>query len=113
MKVDNERLSKRLLALMQMGVCLVGRDGHIWIEEEPAIDGLSLSSELKRGGVRINSKIYGGILQALDTIDEALEKAGQPPLEEFYSKDIQFLGDPGIDRSRITQLGKTWGEGWL
>jgi len=106
--VNSEELAKRLLALGQYGCYLCGADGHIWIE--PVIDGESakqsyLHDLLKRAGVGLNCKIYGGVLEALDTIDEALRLAGKPSLLKGFPgwryDDELFLGDPGIGESRI------------
>jgi hypothetical protein len=102
-----ENLAERILALNDIGCSLIGRDGHIWIEENN-LDGdgdfvSELSLILKEAGVCLNSKIYGGILQALDTIDEALRLAGTNNLLNRYieNKDRIFFGDPGIGISRI------------
>lgn len=78
-----DTLSRRLLGAMQLGITLVGRDGHIWIETVGQGDDVYADFDdiLAAGGILINNKIYGGILQALDTIDEALRQCGHEPLE--------------------------------
>jgi hypothetical protein len=90
---DAEKRFRQLLGLMRLGCYLEGRDGHIWIEEwvpERDNDDLGdsgLAARLKAGGVMLNNKIYGGVLEALDTIDEALRRACHPPLAEVTAKD--------------------------
>jgi hypothetical protein len=100
-----ENLAERILALNDMGCSLIGRDGHIFIVENYFDDDYvsKLSIILKEAGVCLNNKIYGGILQALDTIDEALRLAGSKNLLERYieNKDRMFFGNPGIGVSRI------------
>jgi hypothetical protein len=103
-----ENLAKRLLALNDLGCYLIGRDGHIWIEE---INNSLFSEMLKIAGVILNNKIYGGILEALDTIDEALKLAKYINLIEYYenNKDRIFLGNPGVDNSRINKTSPKMG----
>ena len=99
MKIDYENLFKRLLMLNQMGVYLNGRDGHIWINQDA-----NEEYPMKLDIVFLNTKISGGIIEALDTIDLALETDGQPQLLERweeYGKDVQFLGRGGIGAGRI------------
>ena len=99
--INYEEVSKKLLSLMQMGTILKGRDGHIWIDfnwfNEDDLVEILLSY-----GVEINTKIYGGVIEALDTIDRALELAGETSLLERFNPDIQFFGNRfGPDESRI------------
>jgi len=106
-------LSERLLACMQLGITLHGADGHIWIEIDKNIDEYhTFEHMLVDNGISLNNKIYGGILEALDTIDECLKiDSADFNLEEFYNPDIQFLGEPGPDMSRIDMVEK--GKGGL
>ena len=105
-----EELAKRLLALGQYGCHLEGQDGHIWIEPsrffEDASDYTDLHEILKQAGISLNNKIYGGVLQALDTVDEALRLAGQPSLLAGFPgweyNEPFFFGEPGIGSGRIT-----------
>lgn len=94
-------LTKRLMSLMQLDAWLTGSDGHIWIESAPDGDDNSLDKILYDNDIALNGKIYGGILQALDTIDAALQMCGELTLLERYSESVQFLGEPGVARSRI------------
>ena len=95
-----DNLTKRLLGLMQLGGGLEGADGHIWIYCDNNCD-RSLGSILTEAGICLNNKIYGGVLEALDTIDMALSEAEALPLIKHYSDEIQFLGSPGAAKSRI------------
>ena len=103
--MTNERTrgEKRLLGLMQMGAYLIPADGHIWIEVDDRIDD-NLDSILTKLGVQLNNKIYGGIEQALDTIDEALRLAGQPTLETVFNAYLMFDVKLGSDSSRIRKV---------
>jgi hypothetical protein len=100
-------LCKRLLMLGQLGCHLEGRDGHIWIESQIMEDGTNdsaLDKILRRNHVSLNDKIYGGILEALATINWALLRAGERTLEEKfddYHPDTLFLGKHGVDESRV------------
>lgn len=105
-------LEKRLLGLMQMDTVLCGHDGHIWVvcNDDGYSEGFSLSRLLTEGRVLLDNKIYGGILEALDTIDEALKLAGfSHTLESWYDEDTQFLGDGGVDNGRIDKCVGTGG----
>lgn len=97
--VDWERLAKRLLGAGQLGVSLQGADGHIWIHEAEVDH--CLSDALRPSGVQLDGKIYGGILEALDMIDVALAMSGAPVLLELYSDQNHFLGEGGVDETRI------------
>jgi hypothetical protein len=110
--MTHEDLAKRLLSLGQYGCHLCGRDGHIWIEpayipgeEEMIMEHSSLHYILKKAGVSLNNKIYGGVIEALDTIDEALRLSGWSSLLDGFpgwgDTDSLFLGKGGIDRGRI------------
>ena len=105
-KYNAEYLITRLLGLMQMGGSVHGADGHIWIESSD--NDWNLNEVLQQGGILLNNKIYGGVLEALDTIDEALRLCGKRPLAEWYDPDTLFMGKIGIGGSRIdkTQKGK-------
>jgi hypothetical protein len=107
--INYEVLAKRLLGLMQLGGSLHGQDGHIWINVSEIE--WNLDEVLRDGGISLNNKIYGGILESLDTIDEALKGCGKEPLEKWYDINIQFLGSPGTDISRIDKTER--GEGGL
>lgn len=107
-----ESLSKRLLALGQLSCWLEGTDGHIWIMSEDDIS--TLNFILKKSGIALNNKIYGGVLEALDTIDECLRLSNEKTLEEKFDEWIEsalFLGDPGIGESRIDRVKS--GEGGI
>jgi hypothetical protein len=104
----------RLLGLTALGCYLAARDGHIWVEqihEEPEDDesgvdraGSGLAMILAAAGIVLNNKIYGGVLEALDTIDEALRLAGASTLASYGESDGScgyFLGEPCIARDRI------------
>ncbi len=110
---ENTELWMRLLALMQLGGRISGADGHIWIDagsqDELDFMDFSLQGWLRAGGIYLNSKIYGGVLEALDTIDAALARVGKPTLFELYSPEIQFLGRRGVGEDRIQKVKKGQG----
>lgn len=91
------------------------RDGHIWVEQNDTDnddDFISwLSMVLKKGGIVLNNKIYGGILQALDTVDRALVMSGSKTLLEHYNENREkiFMGEPGVCYSRISVVEKGQG----
>ena len=108
---EGMELAVRLLALMQLGGRISGADGHIWIsvEEDDCGYGFNLHEWLRAGGIYLNSKIYGGVYEALDTIDAALAKIDKPSLFELYNPDIQFLGHRGVGEGRIQKVKKGQG----
>lgn len=103
-KTNWKELSLRLLAAMQCGVRLEGQDGHIWIMTEKEPYEFNLEGVLVAGRVCLNNKIYGGVIQALDTIDEALKMCDEQSLLKMYDEEIQFLGESGVDGSRIDKV---------
>ncbi|KKW12878.1 MAG: hypothetical protein UY48_C0008G0053 [Candidatus Gottesmanbacteria bacterium GW2011_GWB1_49_7] len=54
-------------------------------------------------GIFLDARIYGGILEALNMLDEALILAGREPLAKIYDPDWIFLGDDSKNSSRIEQ----------
>lgn len=100
-----DKLTERLLGLMQIGARLEAHDGHIWIYSDEGDDDF-LENILQEASILLNNKIYGGVLEALDTIDEALRLADKPSLATHYSPEMQFLGEAGVDKSRIGRSGK-------
>lgn len=100
--IDYENLFKRLLMLNQIGVYLKGAHGHVWIELDEEAE---YHLEFKQ--VAVNNKIYGGVIEAIDVMDEALRRDGQPSLMdtwEEWGKDVLFLGKGGVDESRIDEV---------
>ena len=100
-KVDYEYYFKCLLAMNQRGVYLTGMDGHTWIMNDPDAEYGGWDETLRKKGVMLNSKIYGGALEAIVTFDEAIKLAGENPLDECW---ITELGDGGYDTSRVDKV---------
>jgi hypothetical protein len=96
-------LSKRLLGAMQLGIYLTGADGHIWIHSDADGPDHGINDILYAGHIHINTKIYGGVLEALDTIDRALDLCGSKPLIEWYTPYNHFMGEPGVAENRISR----------
>ncbi len=76
-------LEKRLISAMAMGIRIEFQDGHRWIISEPT-EYFDFDNELCKHGIKINDKIYGGLIQALDIIDECLLKMDKETLLEMY-----------------------------
>ncbi len=101
---DYEVAIKKLLMMNQKGIYLMGRDGHVWIETDNDVE---YPIELKR--VILNNKIYGGVFEAIDTLDSALEQDGQKTLLEMWNEwgeRVLFFGEGGVDKSRIDIVAK-------
>lgn len=114
-RAHKHQVAVRLLALNQYDLYLKAQDGHIWIEsgmedtgenhDDQAWQSCSYFHKLLREkGVLLNNKIYGGILEALNAVDAALQLAGEKPLAELYDPDWMFLGDDTHDTSRIQKV---------
>lgn len=111
-KPDLEHYFKRLLVLNRLGIILEYRDGHTWISDVPIYEDdwqdsslwcRKVNSILRDNHILLNTKIYGGILSAIDTIDAALQMAGMEPLiDQFDSR--MYLGSGGVDESRIDKV---------
>ena len=109
-----EKMFKQLFMLGNGGVYLTVFSGHTWIEQDENAD-RPIDEVLLSAGVSVNNKIYGGIAEALDTMDAALQAAGQPSLEEqydeFMSDGYYRIGDGGVGKNRIDIVEK--GKGGL
>ena len=78
--------------------------GHTWISIDKEQD---YFWELDK--VILNSKFYGGIIQAVDTFDEAIQICGYEPLINYWNEDEHRLGNGGVDNSRIDKVSKDGG----
>ena len=89
---------KRLLALNFLSSWIECADGHIWIEADYDADSRgALIQILQKRGVHLRSKVYEGVIPALDRVDKALELANRPSLLENYEMwaDNEYIV-PGI-----------------
>jgi hypothetical protein len=113
MKPDYEKMFKQLLMMNQGGVYLQLDDGHTWIMKDSDADH-PLSAILCDAGVSVANKIYGGIAQALDTMDEAALLAGCGTLCKQYDvlvRDFYFIGEGGVREGWVEKVAA--GEGGL
>ena len=107
-KIDWELCFKRLLALSEMGVYITRADGHFWIYYGDT-EFHNAKKILTDEGISVNNKIYGGFIEAIETMRQALYMAGVDIDEvEFDEWD---LAPNGVDTSRITKRAK--GKGGL
>lgn len=77
----------RLLSCSNLGISFKTKDGHVWIDADG--DGTyetdPINTQLEnKGFAPINSKIYGGLAQALDRVDGAMKVLGKPALIDQY-----------------------------
>ena len=89
-----ESLAKRLLAANQIGLRISASDGHRWIvtgcppwetcDECSELMECSILAVWKEKGIVVKSKVYGSVADALDTIDAAVQAAGQGSLQQIY-----------------------------
>lgn len=113
--LNHELLAKRMIALNQMGCHLKFQDGHCWIvgEQVDEFEDSLLNGALQDAGVSLNTKIYGGLLEALNCVDLALTKAREPTLLElygiFFREGLVFLGNNTTDASRVSECQKGCG----
>lgn len=106
-----EKMFKQLFVLGNGGVYLELADGHTWISYDENAEH-SIEVILRNNGIAVNNKIYGGIAEALDTMDEALQKAGQPSLVQQYDElvqDFYFIGKGGAGSNRIEKVNPLHG----
>jgi hypothetical protein len=82
--VDWESLAKRLMVLMANNVIITTDSGHRWIESAQSHH-VSMLDMLEARNHHVRSKVYGGVLEALDRIDSALKEAGDGTLLEQYA----------------------------
>jgi hypothetical protein len=111
-KMDWDVFAKKILALNNLGIYITQADGHYWIqsaEEELYIDGLGYSTGsdfLCEKGISLNNKIYGGFVEAVNTVFLAFEMAGHKIKLDF--EDIEFTPRPA-EENRISIVKKGCG----
>lgn len=92
---DIDNTAKRLIALGYLGCHIEMNDGHFWITgrgtDDDAAQICELSNTLYHAGVMLNDKVYGGVLEALACIDQALELAGHLKLLDVYERGIRDM----------------------
>ena len=105
--MDWKKAFECLAEANRLGICIEEADGHWWINCVETYCGFDYNKHLDKHGVSVNSKIYGGILEALAVIDDSLRLCGGRGL--IYTTD--YLGEYVTDMSRITRTEP--GEGGL
>lgn len=82
-------MCKRVLMAAQLGVFVYSADGHRWIETVAVNDNDPLEKQwFDKFGKPFNTKVYGGLVEALDYIDYLLKRLNPawPGLESEYSR---------------------------
>lgn len=103
---------RRLIAAMSLGIHIEFQDGHRWIEAADFLDGdVGFSGRLKAYGLLLNNKIYGGVDEALDVIDEALKAMDDKTLAErfnaYFDEEEHVTGRSSYsDRVDMVEPGK-------
>jgi hypothetical protein len=111
MKNKLSSFSKRLIAFMSIGLSIQQADGHRWIYSSPSERYEWFDELLKKNGISINNKIYGGVVEAVKVVDEALMMCGvKGGLMEIYDDEYfeneeysVFDCSVGNVKSRITK----------
>lgn len=100
--IDFEYYLKCLLVMNDRGVYLTSRDGHTWIDFDPECEN-NWNYDFAENGIYLNNKIYGGVFEAIDTFDEAIQRMGEEPLiKQFYF----YFGRRGVAENRIEKVGR-------
>ena len=105
--INFETYFKRLLMMNSLGVYVTHADGHNWIELDEECD-----YHAKFAAVCLNNKIYGGVLEAIDTFDAALIADGQNSLMQMwenYGQEVYMFRKIGADMSRIEKVANGQG----
>lgn len=102
-------LEKRLVALSDYGIVIHHNSGHRWLECVD-IDGYNFSDELRKHGIYVNNKIYGGVLECLDVIDRALVLMKQDLLlQHFENNGLKVEGRSDYAQNRVELTNGSWG----
>jgi len=99
-------LEKRLIACMDLGIYIYRADGHRWIHCDYDKD-YNLNDILKKEGILVNDKIYGGYLEALEVIDKGLVMAKRPTLLESFNNSFDIKYDVEFVRDVDSRVGIT------
>ena len=89
--MGKKMLFKRLLSANFIGFAVHAQDGHRWIEfdRNRNYQSLHIDREMKRVNAGLfTSKVYGGLDEALDTIDELLKLINHCDLMTYYENYI-------------------------
>lgn len=87
---------KRLIMANFLGFTITNGDGHRWINFNKEVSNYSvgLYNESQSKGVwLLTSKVYGGLEEALDTIDVLLKKLNKNSLLEQFDTDVSIEYD--------------------
>jgi len=104
--IDYETYFKKLLSLNEVGIYVHPADGHYWISYDENRDIFrSPDKALEEAGIAVNNKIYGGYIEAIETIWKALEMAGYMLTEGFEAYDLAPAG-PAMDRISMVDKGQ-------
>ena len=98
-EIDWKKAFECLAEANRLGICIIEADGHWWITSEETYAGFDYAEHLKKHGVSVNNKIYGGIFAALAVIDDSLRLCGGRGL--VYT--TEYLGIYIPDAGRITK----------
>ena len=114
--MDYEKYFKMLFTANQYGLRIYSADGHRWIVEDSECDTMwfdgrdptTLSGYLSKHGVSLNCKIYEGVTDALETINEAMLLCGHPRgLNREW--DEWEIGEGTVCKNRISRTNKYQG----
>ena len=112
---DWKKMFMLLANANNLGIYVTEADGHWWIESEPT-EYMDYNETLCVNGIRVNNKIYGGILEALAVIDESLKLCKRRGIEDsgldnVYSQNKEYHGEFKPAMGRIDKVKN--GEGGL
>ena len=96
------RLEKRLVALSALGIRIEHDSGHRYIMSTPT-DYFDIE-KLAESARDFDCKIYGGIEEALDRVDNLLIKTGYMPLEEYCDRFLLEWKDYGYTEEDFVNL---------
>jgi hypothetical protein len=112
-------LEKCLIVLMKNGIYIQHADGHRWIHCGNSIDSeeydrgeYSYDAELKKYGIQVNSKIYGGVCEAVVVVNETWKMMYNRTLIQEFDNWFDVEWDvAGVDnwQSRIDRYEKGTG----
>ena len=69
---------------MALGITIQHADGHRWICSEETVNDFNFEEELESKSLYYTTKIYGGVLEALDVVDIGLNLTGRSSLLDYY-----------------------------
>ena len=102
---------KQMVVLSAHGIYIEHQDGHRWINSTP-LEYYDYDKDLAEHGIMVNNKIYGGVKEAIEVINETWRMMYSESLVESFDGrfdeewDVNCCRDEPGNRITLTPKGR-------